>query len=381
MLRADLNVPMKAGKVTDTTRIDRVIPTIKELIANNAKVIICSHFGRPKGEFNIDYTLAPIADEISAALGNTPVKFAVDSIGSEATRIIDNLQNGDVCLLENLRFHAQEKANNAEFSKALASLADVYVNDAFSCSHRAHASIVGVTALLPSAIGRLMQAELSNLEKHIGNANAPITAVIGGAKISTKLGLIDALIDRTDNIVIGGGMANTFLKAMGNEIGTSLCEDDLLDTARNILAKAKANNCEILLPMDVICVPEFKAGLECLVCDANNVPADQMILDAGPKTVANLVNKLADTKTIIWNGPLGAFEMHPYDNSTVSLARFAAGQTAAGKMVSIAGGGDTIYALKHACVDESFTYCSTAGGAFLQWLEGKELPGLAALKS
>ncbi|PIR32171.1 MAG: phosphoglycerate kinase [Alphaproteobacteria bacterium CG11_big_fil_rev_8_21_14_0_20_44_7] len=378
IVRADLNVPIQGGKISDMTRIRRASQTVIELLDRGAKVIVMSHFGRPKGKFDPSLSLAPIADGLSITTGRD-VKFAVDCIGAEAENAVEKLQEGELLLLENLRFYEGETANDPEFAAKLANLGDVYVNDAFSCSHREHASVAGITKILPHAAGRLMQEELENLENILGNPEKPLAAIIGGSKISTKLSLLDNLLDKVDLMVIGGGMANTFLKAQGHNIGKSIYEDDLLDTARAILARAQEKNCEILLPVDGVVTQEFKAYAESSIVGVVNI-GDGMMLDIGPKTVSLAQEKLGNMKTIVWNGPLGAFEMPPFESGTVSLARAVAGLTSAGQVKSIAGGGDTVSAFSKAGLTKSFTYLSTAGGAFLEWLEGKELPGVACLR-
>jgi phosphoglycerate kinase len=379
LMRADLNVPMVGGKISDFTRIKRVAATVNELAERGAKVIVASHFGRPDGRFVPEFSLAPIADALSVATGKD-VKFAVDCVGTEAENAVNKLHEGEILLLENLRFYAEEEKNDAEFSKKLASLAEVYVNDAFSCSHRAHASIVGVTKHLPAAAGRLMQEELENLENILGKPQKPVSAIIGGSKISTKLELLNTLISKVDIMVIGGAMANTFLKAQGKNIGKSLHEANMLDTATEILKAAKAKGCEIILPTDVVVAQSFKAHAENKILHIDSVN-DGLIIDVGPETVAYAAAQIAKSKTLVWNGPLGAFEHAPFDGGTVSLARYVSALCTSGKLKVIAGGGDTVSAISHAGLTQSFTYLSTAGGAFLEWLEGKELPGVTALKS
>lgn len=381
LLRADLNVPIHAGRISDFTRLARASTTINELLNRGAKVIVMSHFGRPEGsedgKFDPNLSLAPIADGLSITTGRE-VKFAVDCIGKEAEEAVARLQEGELLLLENLRFYHGEEKNSPHFVDSLAKLGDVFVNDAFSCSHRAHASIVGLAEKLPTAAGRLMQEELENLHGILETPEPPIAAVIGGSKISSKLTLLDTLLEKVDIMIIGGGMANTFLKARGVNIGRSICEDNLLDTAREIMAKAAAKNCEIILPIDGVVTREFKEMAESRIVDIEYV-TDGMLLDVGPKTVNLAMEKLQNVKTVVWNGPLGAFEMTPFDCGTTSLARAVAALTLQGKVKSITGGGDTVSALAKAGVKGSFTYLSTAGGAFLEWLEGKTLPGVAAL--
>ncbi len=377
-LRADLNVPIVHGKISDMTRIKRVSSTITELLDRGAKVIVASHFGRPDGKFNLEYSLAPIADGLSIATGRE-VKFAVDCVGIEAEKAANNLAEGELLLLENLRFHEGEEGNDPAFAKQLAALADIYVNDAFSCSHRAHASIVGVAQYLPAVAGRLMQEELSNLENILGTPQKPVAAIIGGSKVSTKLALLETLLNKVDVMVIGGGMANTFLKAKGLNIGTSLCEDKMLDTAKKIMEAADKKGCKIVLPVDCVVTKEFKKHAESKILAADKI-TDGMILDVGPRTIQAATEALANVKTVVWNGPMGAFEFPPFDVGTVSLARVVGALAAEGKIKSISGGGDTVSALAHSALSDSFTYISTAGGAFLEWLEGKDLPGVAALK-
>jgi phosphoglycerate kinase len=378
LVRVDLNVPMKNGKVSDATRIERAAPTLAELAAKGAKVIVLSHFGRPDGKRVPEMSLKPLVEPLSKALGK-PVAFAEDCIGPLAEEAVRALKPGEVLLLENLRFHKEEEKNDKGFIDKLSVLGDVYINDAFSAAHRAHASTEGLANRLPAAAGRLMQAELEALDKALGNPKRPVCAVVGGAKVSTKLDLLGNLVGKVGKLIIGGGMANTFLQAQGVNIGKSLAEKDLGETAREIMAKAKAANCEILLPVDVVVAAEFKAGAPSQVVDAKACPDDQMILDVGPKSVAIYIKQIAKCATLVWNGPLGAFEIKPFDNGTVTLARAVAEQTGASKLLSVAGGGDTVAALAAAGVEEKFSYVSAAGGAFLEWMEGKTLPGVAAL--
>jgi len=378
LVRIDLNVPMKNGKVTDAMRIERAAPTLNELAAKGAKVIVLSHFGRPDGKRVPEMSLKPLVEPLSNALGK-PVAFADDCIGPLAEEAVRMLKPGEVLLLENLRFHKEEEKNDAGFIDKLSVLGDVYVNDAFSAAHRAHASTEGLANRLPAAAGRLMQAELEALDKALGNPKRPVCAVVGGAKVSTKLDLLGNLVGKVGKLIIGGGMANTFLQAQGINVGKSLSEKDLAGTAREIMAKAKAANCEILLPIDVVVASEFKAGAPSQVVDAKACPDDQMILDVGPKSIAIYAKQVAKCATLVWNGPLGAFEIKPFDNGTVTLARTVADLTSAKKLLSVAGGGDTVAALAAAGVEEKFSYVSTAGGAFLEWMEGKTLPGVAAL--
>ncbi len=378
LLRADLNVPMKDGQVTDATRIERLVPTVRDLTARGAKVVVLSHFDRPKGKRVPSMSLAPLAPVLGKLLGQ-PVAFADDCIGPAAARVVDGLKPGDVALLENLRYHAGEEANDGAFIKDLAALGDIYVNDAFSAAHRAHASTEGLAHLLPAYAGLQMQAELEALTAALEHPKKPVMAIVGGAKISTKLDVLNHLTGKVDVLVIGGGMANTFLNAQGVDVGKSLCERDLADTARDILKNAKAKGCEILLPTDAVVADAFKAGAASAVCDIKAVPADKMILDVGPASIKALEAKLETCKTLLWNGPLGAFEIQPFDKATVAVAHKAAELTLAGKLISVAGGGDTVAALNAAGVTDKLTYVSTAGGAFLEWMEGKDLPGVKAL--
>lgn len=380
LLRADLNVPMEAGRVTDATRIERTVPTIRELADRGAKVVVLSHFGRPKGKPVPEMSLKPVAEALSTALGR-PVDFAEDCIGSPAEKMVAGLDNGGVALLENLRFHAGEEKNDDRFAKALAALGDLYVNDAFSAAHRAHASTEAIARLLPAAAGRLMQAELEALGRALETPEHPVAAIVGGAKISTKLDLLRNLVARVDALIIGGGMANTFLHALDVEVGKSLCERDMADTAREIVEDAKRRGCDIVLPLDAVVADELAQGVESKVVAIDAVPGDKMILDVGPESVKDLKGRLAAYRTLVWNGPLGAFEVAPFDEGTNAVAKEAASLTRAGKLVTVAGGGDTVAALGRAGVVESFTYVSTAGGAFLEWLEGRTLPGVAALAS
>jgi len=378
LVRSDLNVPMADGRVTDATRIDATAHTIRHLAEAGARVVVMSHFGRPKGR-DESQTLAGIAAPLAAALGRA-VDFAGDCIGTATAAQIAGLAPGGVLLLENLRFHAGEEKNDPAFVAALAAMADGYVNDAFSTAHRSHASTEGLAHVLPSAAGLSMQAELEALNQALANPARPVAAVVGGAKVSSKLDVLGNLVGRVDMLVIGGGMANTFLHAQGIEVGKSLCERDLADTARAIIAKAKAAGCEIVLPMDAIVASTLSAGIAVSTVAIDAVPADQMILDIGPRTIAELERRFATCRTILWNGPLGAFEFTPFDAGTNAAARAAARLTAAGTLLSVAGGGDTVAALNHAGAADAFSYVSTAGGAFLEWLEGKTLPGVKALE-
>ena len=378
LLRADLNVPVRDGKITDLTRIERLSPTIRELAANGAKVIVCSHFDRPKGKRVPEMSLGPMAAALGEVLGQR-VRFAEDCIGVAAQQAVERMARGDVLVLENTRYHAEEEKNDPTFAAELAKLADIYVNDAFSAAHRAHASTEGVAHLLPAYAGRLMQAELEALDAALGNPVRPVAAIVGGAKVSTKLELLGNLLSKVDVLVIGGAMANTFLAAQGVAVGTSLQEAELHDTARGILAQAKGGRCEIVLPLDAVVATEFKPNVPTRTVGINDVPADAMILDVGPATVADLAGRLATLKTLVWNGPLGAFETPPFDAATTAIARAVAAATQSGALRSVAGGGDTVSALRHAGVLDKMSYVSSAGGAFLEWLEGKTLPGVAAL--
>jgi len=378
LVRVDLNVPMKNGKVTDATRIERAAPTVAELAAKGAKVVVLSHFGRPDGKPVAEMSLRPLVEPLAAALGR-PVAFAEDCIGPLAEAAVAALKPGDIVLLENLRFHKEEEKNDSAFVDKLAALGEIYVNDAFSTAHRAHASTEGIANRLPAAAGRLMQAELEALEKALGTPRRPVCAVVGGAKVSTKLELLGHLVSKVDKLIIGGGMANTFLHAQGIKVGKSLCEKDLAATALEILEKAKRARCVVLLPIDIVVAGEFKANAPHRVAGVQACPDDQMILDVGPQSVALYQKEVGDCATLVWNGPLGAFELQPFDTGTTALAQSVARLTSEGKLLSVAGGGDTVAALAHAGVEDKFSYVSTAGGAFLEWMEGKTLPGVAAL--
>lgn len=380
IVRVDFNVPVQDGKITDTSRIDRVKPTIDALLDKGAAIILMAHFGRPKGKVSDKLSLKFLQQALFD-LWNRPIQFCTDCVGDEAESITSNLKAGDILLLENLRFHAEEEQNNAEFAQNLASLGDVYVNDAFSVSHRAHASTQGITQHLPSYAGLLMQSEVEALETALETPKPPVAAIVGGAKVSSKLDLLGNLIQKVDVLVLGGGMANTFLYAQGYDVKGSLHEPDMKDTALDILKKAKAVGCEIVLPRDVVCAKEFKQNAEHVTADIDAIPDGMMALDVGEKSVTHVTQTLENCKTILWNGPMGAFEIKPFDMGTSAVARYVRNKTLSGDMISIAGGGDTVSALINAGVDESFTYLSTAGGAFLEWLEGKELPGVYALKS
>jgi phosphoglycerate kinase len=378
LVRVDLNVPVENGKVTDTTRIERAAPTIDAIAGKGGKVILLSHFGRPKGRDPKD-SLKSVAAEVARVIGK-PVAFVDDCIGPAAEQAVATMKSGDVLCLENTRFHPGEEKNDPEFVAALARLGDIFVNDAFSAAHRAHASTEGLAHKLPAYAGLAMQAELDALNKALGAPQKPVIAIIGGAKVSTKLELLENLIAKVDALVIGGGMANTFLFALGNEVGKSLCERDMADTARRIVEKADDSNCAILLPIDAIVAHHFAANAPSHDYGVDAIPADGMMLDVGPQSVERIQAAIDDAATLVWNGPLGAFEMSPFDKATVAVAQYAAQRTKAGLLVSIAGGGDTVAALNHAGVARDFTYVSTAGGAFLEWMEGKNLPGVEALK-
>jgi phosphoglycerate kinase len=380
LVRVDLNVPMEAGKVTDTTRIERILPTIREIAEKGGRVVLLAHFDRPKGKVVPEMSLAGVVSTLSEMLGK-PVAFGTDCVGPMAEAAVSALKDGDVLLLENTRFHKGEEDNNPNFAKALAANGDVYVNDAFSAAHRAHASTEGLAHLLPSFAGRTMQAELDALEAGLGKPQRPVIAIVGGAKVSTKLDLLANLVTKVDALAIGGGMANTFLAAQGVNVGKSLCEHDLAATARDILARAEQAGCAVILPVDGVVAREFKANAANETVPVEAIPADAMMLDVGPNTVEAVNAWVAKAKTLVWNGPFGAFELTPFDKATLAVAKFAAAQTKAGKLVSVAGGGDTVSALNHAGVADDFTYVSTAGGAFLEWMEGKELPGVAALSA
>jgi phosphoglycerate kinase len=378
LTRVDINVPVKDGEVTDTTRIERIAATVQDILDRGGKPVLLAHFGRPKGERRDDMSLQVLIPALESVLG-VQVIFAADCVGPAAAAVVDSLQDGQVALLENTRFHPGEEKNAPELAQAMAALGDVYCNDAFSAAHRAHASTEGLAHLLPACAGRLMQAELSALEGALGSPDRPVLAVVGGAKVSTKLDLLGNLVEKVDMLVIGGGMANTFLAAQGHAVGASLCEHEMAQTAREILSKAEAAGCKILLPEDVVVAREFKEGAAHETVAAPACPEDAMILDAGPEAVEAVKAAIAEAKTLIWNGPLGAFEIAPFDTATNAAALFAAEQSEAGKLVSVAGGGDTVAALNKSGAATDFTYISTAGGAFLEWMEGKTLPGVAAL--
>jgi phosphoglycerate kinase len=379
LLRADLNVPTENGAVTDTTRIDRLRPTIDFLTQNGAKTLILSHFGRPKGvtpEFSLKFMLPDLAKSWGVTVG-----FADDCIGAAAESAKSALQNGQVTLLENVRFHIEEEKNDTGFAKQLATLGDIYCNDAFSAAHRAHASTEGLAHFLPACAGFLMEAELNALSAALENPKRPVMAIVGGSKISTKISVLENLVKKVDFLFLGGGMANTFFFADGVEVGKSLCERNMVDEAKRIQAAAKAAGCEILLPVDRVIVETFGKNAPHEIVMAGDMPADREAVDVGPQTIAMLREKLSTCKTVLWNGPLGVFEVEPFDAGTTAAAMVVAAATSTGGLVSVAGGGDTVFALEHAKCGDKFTYVSSAGGAFLEWMEGKPLPGVDALSS
>ena len=378
LVRADLNVPVKDGRVTDATRLERLVPGLQDLAARGARVIVMSHFGRPKAGPDQENSLAPIAEALSKLLGK-PVAMASDCIGPAAEQVVATLKPGAYAVLENTRFHKGEEKNDPAFAAALAKLGDMFVNDAFSAAHRAHASTAGLADHLPAFAGPLMMEEINALRTALENPKRPTAAVVGGAKVSTKIPVLTNLMAKVDKLIIGGGMANTFLQAQGINVGKSLAEPDFHATAREIMAAAASKGCEIVLPVDGVIAREFKAGAASSVVDVDAIPADAMMLDVGPKSVQHLIGVLQSCRTLLWNGPLGAFEIEPFGKGTFALAAEAARMTRAGKLVSVAGGGDTVAALNAANATGDFTYVSTAGGAFLEWLEGRELPGVAAL--
>lgn len=384
MLRADLNVPMDENfKVTNTARIDRTVPTIKELMSKGAKVVVISHFGRPEGKGDMKNSLSHIVKDLEKSLGHKVI-FVDDCIGDKVASAIKTMNNDEVLLLENLRFYDEEKKGNEDFAKQLTAPVDAYVSDAFSTAHRAHASMVAAVKTKPAAFGRLMEEEVNALSKGLNDPQRPLMAIVGGSKVSTKLDLLNNLVKKVDKLVISGGMAHTFMKASGidtvNE-ANSLVQMDMIDTAKEIMATAKANNCDIILPVDVVVSKEFKAGAEHKTVDLDNIPAEGWsLLDVGEKTIKAINAKIDECKTLVWNGPLGVFELKPFDTATNAVAQHAAERTQAGKLMTVAGGGDTVSALANAGVEKKFSYISTAGGAFLEWMEGKELPGVAVLK-
>jgi phosphoglycerate kinase len=379
LIRVDLNVPMADGKVSDDTRIRAVAPTVTEITGKGGKAILLAHFGRPKDGPDPKFSLKQVVPAVSSVLGR-PVAFADDCVGPEAEKAVAAMKDGDVLVLENTRFHKGEEKNDPFFTAELAKLGDIYVNDAFSAAHRAHASTEGLANYLPAYAGRAMQGEIEALENALGSPKRPVVAVVGGAKVSSKITILENLVGKVDALVIGGGMANTFLLANGVAIGKSLAEPDFVDTAKKITAAAAKSGCAIVLPVDVVVSPEFKAGAAATTVDVNAVPAGQMILDVGPKSVDAINAWIDKAATLVWNGPLGAFEIPPFDKATVAAARHAAERTRAGKLLSVAGGGETVQALHHAGAADDFSFISTAGGAFLEWLEGKALPGVEVLR-
>ncbi|MEO0749239.1 MAG: phosphoglycerate kinase [Pseudomonadota bacterium] len=378
LTRVDINVPVDNGRVTDTTRIDRIVPTVEAILSAGGKPMLIAHFGRPKGKVVDAMSLRQIVPALESALGHT-VQFIETLEGAEA--MTEEARAAEVLLMENIRFYPGEEANDPDFAARIAGLGDIYCNDAFSAAHRAHASTEAIARLLPCCAGRLMQAELQALEKALGAPKRPVAAVVGGAKVSTKLDLLGNLVGKVDKLVIGGGMANTFLAAQGLSVGKSLCEHEMADTAREIMAKAGAAGCEIILPSDVVIAKDFKAGAPSETVPAHACPDDAMILDAGAGSIARINTAFEASQTLIWNGPLGAFEIEPFDTATNAAAAHAAALTNTGKLTSVAGGGDTVAALNQAGAAEAFTYISTAGGAFLEWMEGKALPGVEALNT
>ena len=376
LTRVDINVPVEDGRVTDTTRIDRIVPTVSDILEKGGKPMLIAHFGRPGGKVVLDLSLRITLPALQAALGR---KITLIETLEGAETLTDEARDADVLLLENIRFHPGEEANDPGFAKRLAGLGEVFCNDAFSAAHRAHASTTGLAHCLPACAGRLMQAELHALEAALSTPKRPVVAIVGGAKVSTKLDLLGNLVEKVDQLVIGGGMANTFLAAQGLGVGKSLCERDMADTARAIMAKAAGQGCQIILPADIVVAREFAAGAENETLAVHLCPDDAMILDAGPQSAARVAQALDNAKTLIWNGPLGAFEIKPFDAATSAVARHAAALSKAGRLISVAGGGDTVAALNQAGAADDFTYISTAGGAFLEWMEGRELPGVAAL--
>lgn len=379
LLRVDLNVPMDNGRVTDTTRLERVAKTITELSDKGAKVVLLAHFGRPKG-VDPKESLKPVATALGHVL-KRHVGFATDCVGEVAEKAVAAMKDGDILCLENTRFHPQEEKNDPAFVAQLAKLGDIWVNDAFSAAHRAHASTEGLGRKLPAYAGRTMEAELAALSKALETPKQPVIAFVGGAKVSTKLDLLENLVSKVDALVIGGGMANTFLHAQGIKVGKSLCEKDLAATALRVLEKAETANCAIILPVDAIVAYHFEANAPSHAYGLDAIPADGMILDVGPLSIERIKSAIDDAATLVWNGPLGAFELTPFDKGTVQAAKHAAERTKAGKLISVAGGGDTVAALNHAGAGSHFTYVSTAGGAFLEWMEGKPLPGVEVLKA
>jgi len=382
LVRVDFNVPMEGGRVSDATRITRALPTLRKLLEGGARVVLLSHFGRPKGQRRPEMSLSPILPELQSALGpQVPVRFAEDCIGEAAETAVRELPSGGVLLLENLRFHPGEEANDPAFVEQLARLGDLFVSDAFSAAHRAHASVEGLAHRLPAVAGLLMQAELEALESALENPERPVAALVGGAKVSSKIELLGNLVEKVQLLVIGGGMANTFLYAMGLDVGRSLCEHEMVNTVEEIVRKAKQADCDIVLPTDAAVAAELKPNTAYDIVSVKEVAHDRMILDVGPRTAEHVALRVADCRTLVWNGPLGAFEVQPFDAGTNQVAQAVADLTRSGRLLSVAGGGDTVAALTHAGVLDDFSYVSTAGGAFLEWLEGKALPGVQALKA
>jgi len=379
LIRADFNVPIENGVVADATRLERVLPTIRNLVARKAKVVVLSHLGRPKGVPTPDTSLKPVAAKMQELMPNTAIRFVGNCIGEGAEAAVAALKPGEIAVLENVRYHKGEEKNDKDFAKALAALGDIYVDDAFSSAHRAHASIEAIADLLPSYAGLLMMAEITALGEALENPERPVMAIVGGAKVSTKIEVLNNLVTRMDQLVVGGGMATTFLLAQGKEVGTSLCEPDFVATAKEIMALAKRSGCEIVLPIDEVVAMKLEENAPSRICAVDEVPADAMILDVGPDSLANLKQRLAGVRTVLWNGPLGAFETKPFGAGTLALAREIARLTREGKLFSVAGGGDTVRALNAAGVASDLTYVSTAGGAFLEWLGGHELPAVHAL--
>ena len=377
IVRVDLNLPIQHGKIMDLSRIVRIIPTISYLIENKAKIILISHYGRPDGKFTLKMSLSPIVDTLSQIFGQN-IKFAMDLFSLKTVSKIENLEPGEIILLENLRFYPEEENNDLEFARKLASMGDIYINEAFACSHRSHASITTLPTLLPSYAGILLEEEIENLEKHFISPQKKMMSIVGGSKISSKIGLLEALIKKSDYLVIGGAMANTFLKAQGFSIGTSLYDENHLEFSLKLLHQAKIENCEVILPHDIVTSKSLATNSQCSVYDINNIPADEIIFDIGPSSVINIIEKMEDCRTLVWNGPLGAFENSNFSAGTTMISRAAAKLTASGKLVSVVGGGDTVAAISE--FENQFTYTSTGGGAFLEWLEGKTLPGLEALQ-
>ena len=379
-IRADLNIPMSDGKVTDFMRVERLVPTIKYLKSSGAKVIICSHFGRPEGIINKDYSLKPLINILSKAL-DSEVKFTESCTGPKALKAKGSLISGEILLLENVRFHKGEATNDIQFAEELAQKCDIFVNDAFSCSHREHASLHAITNFLPSYSGILLNEEITALQSVLSSPSKPVAALVGGAKISTKINIIEYLMTRMDYLIIGGGMANTFLVAKGFAVGKSLFEKEAVEVAKSILEKSKKYNCEIILPMDLVVAKKFEANIDTQIVSSDMIPSDMMALDIGPKSIDKMNAILKNVKTLLWNGPLGAFEIEPFGKGTFSLAKVASDLTEEGKLITVAGGGDTAFALNKAGVTEKFTYVSSAGGAFLEWLEGVQLPSISVLSN